>query len=318
MPLYESEMTAKDIKSLAIRHGIPLDPVALTKRWIMDQLPDDMIGLYEQKAIPDAMAWRHHDSNVNDPVPEDGFNALDVQTLTKWVVDLRPVPSGFFFWAAVTMYEYLRFPFLSGAHADEGESSRNQAYYVPNWSIRQRCRVDTPMWCHELMVHLPPPTAQEESNALTNATALKRAWFNLGRGALAQTDILERELKDELARKDSAPVYAERINDERAQEKEKTGPRWDKGLIKERSKEDISELISKMKGFDPYADKKMFVKYDKLFEKRYPYVEKFSCGFCHTVYDLLKVYPDSLPAEQAPLSKPSTRKAPSSSAPNKS
>nr|GEV82329.1 hypothetical protein [Tanacetum cinerariifolium] len=50
MPLYESEMTAKDVKSLAIRHGIPLDlhPVALTKGWTMDQLPDDMIGLYEQ------------------------------------------------------------------------------------------------------------------------------------------------------------------------------------------------------------------------------------------------------------------------------
>nr|GEV56681.1 hypothetical protein [Tanacetum cinerariifolium] len=161
-----------------------------------------------------------------------------------------------------------RFP-LRGAHADEGESSRNQAYYVPNWSIRQR------------------------------------AWFNLGRGALAQTDILKRfknlqayydqliethseygktvkklvlarldlehnsnlyinmadwykmvksehdgctkklevlenqnselsqvnkdralrirELKDDLARKDFALVYAKKINDERAQEKEKIG-----------------------------------------------------------------------------------------------
>nr|GEV39290.1 hypothetical protein [Tanacetum cinerariifolium] len=34
--------------------------------------------------------------------------------------------------------------------------------------------------------------AQEESNALNNATALERAWFSLVRGALAQTDILER------------------------------------------------------------------------------------------------------------------------------
>ncbi|GKF98386.1 hypothetical protein Tco_0297169, partial [Tanacetum coccineum] len=39
---------------------------------------------------------------------------------------------------------------------------------------------------------LAPPATQEESNALTNATALERAWFNLGRGALAQNDILER------------------------------------------------------------------------------------------------------------------------------
>ncbi|GJW47784.1 hypothetical protein Tco_0079430 [Tanacetum coccineum] len=169
--------------------------------------------------------------------------------------------------------------------------------------VVQPCRLDTPMWCRELMVHLAPPTAQEESNALNNATALERAWFSLARGALAQTDILERfetlqadfgkhveshtecgdlagklvqsrldlkhssdlynslsdrykafrsecegcarkleglenrnrelsqvnkdqalrikELEDTLAKKDSALVYAERINVERAQEKEK-------------------------------------------------------------------------------------------------
>ncbi|GJZ21065.1 hypothetical protein Tco_0558104 [Tanacetum coccineum] len=50
MPSYESEMTAKDVKALTLRHGIPLDlyPVALTKGWTMDKLSDDMIGLYEQ------------------------------------------------------------------------------------------------------------------------------------------------------------------------------------------------------------------------------------------------------------------------------
>nr|GEV65782.1 hypothetical protein [Tanacetum cinerariifolium] len=129
MPLYESEMTAKDVKSLSIQYAIPLDlhPVALTKGWTMDKLPDNMIGLYEQyfefsgirrvgkgvggqvfqetfsglklwktrfffldrRAIPNAIAWRHHDSDVNDPVPEDGFSASDVQTLTERVVDLR-------------------------------------------------------------------------------------------------------------------------------------------------------------------------------------------------------------------------------------
>ncbi|GJX62121.1 hypothetical protein Tco_0295021 [Tanacetum coccineum] len=43
-----------------------------------------------------------------------------------------------------------------------------------------------------LMVHLAPPAVQEESNALTNNVALQRAWFSLSRGAMAQTDILER------------------------------------------------------------------------------------------------------------------------------
>ncbi|GJY08051.1 hypothetical protein Tco_0375105 [Tanacetum coccineum] len=571
MPSYESEMTPKDVKSLALRYGIPLDlhPVALMKGWTMDKLSDDMIGLYEQyfefsgirvpfssfllavikhfcvhisqfvplglnqltmfklycrslgivpsvnlfrvfykvskqghwfsfekrvgkdvggqvfqetfsglkgwkkrflfldrraipdvmawthhdsdvtdpipedsfhasdvqlliervvdQAIPDAMAWTHHDSDVNDPIPEDGFHALDVQLLIERVVDLRLVPSGLLFHGGlaitwdfpgfrpvfkdtdgngVTMSEYLSFPFLSGAsiskgppltsqdqieqhttrplssdqpisektdhqkevevedpkiiairerkgshpktkrkknvarkdgpatseatsspklirivnpnqadpsnvdvataelreqrsprdsvghsihnysgqhdderidtlrlgafggNIDEGESSWGRAFYVPDWSIHRRCSLDTLEWCRELMVHLAPPVAQEESNALNNATALERAWFSLVRGALAQTNILGRfeqlpasfdelagthagcedtvrqlmdarelsqlnsmlyldqslrikELEDLLAKKDSALVYAERINYERAQKKEK-------------------------------------------------------------------------------------------------
>ncbi|GJX38318.1 hypothetical protein Tco_0251621 [Tanacetum coccineum] len=496
MPSHESEMTSKDVKSLALRHGVPLDLhlVALRKGWTMNKFPDDMIGLYEQyfefsrirvpfstfllavikhfqvhisqlvplglnrltmfdlyyqslgivpfvnffafftrlvnrdigwkkrfffldrRAISDAMAWRHHDSDVNDLVPEDGFHTSDVQLLTEQVVDLRPVPSGLLFHGGlattwdfpgfrlvfkdtegnvVTMSEFLRFPFLSGASiskgppltsqdqieqhttrplpsdqripenmdhqkrvkvedpkivairerkakaatkkkekkrhgndggegsrpktkrrktvarqdgldaskatssprpirtfdptkanpssaaaataesredrsplasprdsaahsvnrsdghhvdegtetlqfrasggqsgralvdvvtevvqsssshqsahhspsatqmaspqrpvcrgdVDEGESSRHQAYYFPEWFIHQRCRLDTPMWCRELMVHLAPPSIHEESNALDIATALERAWFSLARGALAQTDILER------------------------------------------------------------------------------------------------------------------------------
>ncbi|GKE09233.1 hypothetical protein Tco_1412784, partial [Tanacetum coccineum] len=316
----------------------------------------------------------------------------------------------------------------------EGESSRGGPLYVPDWSIHRRCRLDTPMWCRELMVHLAPPTTQEESNALNNATALEGAWFSLARGALAQTDILERfehlqadfeslaethsecgetvgklvqarldlahsshlyttlsdryksvksehencteklevlenqnselsqvnkdqalrikELEDELAKKG-----AERLSAERAQEKEKlvaqlsktemekfdcirkllptvvdslfqsheykeslSGPfylaihvGWAKGLAEEHFEKGLLELMSRMEGFDAYADKKMYVEYDKLFEKRYPFVEKISYGFCHTVPDLLKIYPDSPPHGQAPSSKPSSGKAPSSS-----
>ncbi|GKE32509.1 hypothetical protein Tco_1451831 [Tanacetum coccineum] len=252
MPFYSSEMTAKDVKSLALRHGIPLDlhPVALTKEWTMDRLPDNMIGLYEQyfefsrirvpfsafllavikhfrvhisqlvplglnrltmfelycrslgivpsvnlfcvfykiskhgnwfsfekrvgkgaggpvfretfsglkgwkkrfffldrSVVPDAMAWRHHDSDVNDPVLEDGFSASDVQVLAEQVVDLRPVPSGLLFLGGlpsawdfpsfrlvfkdteghvVTMSEYLRFPFLSGATISQGPALTSQ------------------------------------------------------------------------------------------------------------------------------------------------------------------------------------------------
>nr|GFB76575.1 hypothetical protein [Tanacetum cinerariifolium] len=155
----------------------------------------------------------------------------------------------------------------------------------------------------------------------------------------------------------STLVYAERINAERAQEKEKLVAQlsktkmekfncirkllptvvsrlfqrheykqslskpfnlaiqagWTNGLVEERFEEDLSELMSIMEGFDAYAEKKMYVEYDKLFEKRYLFVEKISHDFRHTVSDLLNVYPDSPPSGQAP-SKPSSGKTPSFSA----
>ncbi|GKC93115.1 hypothetical protein Tco_1158557 [Tanacetum coccineum] len=224
---------------------------------------------------------------------------------------------------------------LQGTHAEEGESSWGRALYVSDWTIHRRCRLDTPMWCRELMVHLAPLATQEESNALNNSTALERAWFSLARGALDQTDILERlgwiwsshlyttladrykvalwikELDDELAKKDSALVYAEKINSDKAQEKKKLVPQlsktemekfdcirkilptvvdrlfqsheykhnlsepfnlaiqagWAKGLVEERSEEDLLELMIRMEDFDAYADKNMYIEYDKLFEK---------------------------------------------------
>nr|GEU63512.1 reverse transcriptase domain-containing protein [Tanacetum cinerariifolium] len=112
-------------------------------------------------------------------------------------------------------------------------------------------------------------------------------------------DLQIKELKGELAKKDSSLVYAERISAKRAQEKEK-----------------LVTLLSrtKMRKFD--CIHKLLPIVDKLFEKRYPYVEKISHGFCHAVSDLLKVYPDSPPFGQDPPSK-SSSKVPSTSAPDK-
>ncbi|GKD94554.1 hypothetical protein Tco_1374391, partial [Tanacetum coccineum] len=101
----------------------------------------------ERRAILDVMAWRHHNSDVNDPVPTDGFRASDVPLLTEQIVDLRPVPSGLLFYGGlattwdfpgfhpvfkdtegnvVTMSEYLCFPFLSGASISKGPPLTSQ------------------------------------------------------------------------------------------------------------------------------------------------------------------------------------------------
>ncbi|GKE86651.1 hypothetical protein Tco_1560393, partial [Tanacetum coccineum] len=58
--------------------------------------------------------------------------------------------------------------------------------------------------------------------------------------------------------------------------------------------------MSRMEGFDAYADKKMRVEYDKLFEKRYPFVERISNGFRHSMADLLKIYLEPPPSGRAP------------------
>ncbi|GJY52099.1 hypothetical protein Tco_0442946 [Tanacetum coccineum] len=513
------------------------------------------------RAIPDAMAWRHHDSDVNDPVSEDGFNASDVQILTEQAVDLRSVPSGLLFlgglattwdFPVVTMSKYLRFPFLSGASISKGPALTSQdqieQYTTRPFpsdldisektdhqkrvevedpkivAIRERkaraaakkkekrrqggdgregsrpktkkmetvARKDgpdaseatsspEPIWtanptkptkenpsgavaataeAREDRSPRPSPhgsdnhsvhnyfdahndgegtnilwlgaSDDQSGKALTNAdtevaqpspthqsahhspsttqmasslrsiqqgnvdeggssggvlvmcpTGLSTeyaAWTFLHgarNSCLILTELSRRprgnvrvnndqslrikELEDTLSKKDFALVYAEQINAERAQEKENLVSQlgkaemenfdlirkllptvverffqsheynqslsepfnlaiqagWGKGLDEERFEGDLVELMGRMEGFDAYADTKMKVKYDKLFEKRYPYVEKISRGFRHSVADLLKVYPDS-PPEQAPPYKPSSRKASFTTAPRDS
>ncbi|GKE19318.1 hypothetical protein Tco_1426895 [Tanacetum coccineum] len=351
MPSYESTMTTKDVKSLALRHGIPLDlhPVALTKGWTMDKLPDDMIGLYEQYfefsgiRVPFSAfllaVIKHFRVHISQLVSL-GLNRLTMFELYCRSLDIVPSVNLFRGGLAttwdfsgfrpifkdtegnvVTVSEYLRFPFLSGASiskgpvltpqdqipqhttrplpkaraaarkkekrrqgGDGGEGSRpetkrkkiarkdgsaaSEATSSPkplqtvnpidpsgaiaetaesredrsprisshigtsgDQSGKAATNVNTevvqPSLIHQftyhipmatqptspprsiqrgnveegessrgralyLMVHLAPPTTQEEFNALNNATALERAWFYLARGALAQTDILER------------------------------------------------------------------------------------------------------------------------------
>ncbi|GJV51950.1 hypothetical protein Tco_1447691 [Tanacetum coccineum] len=101
----------------------------------------------DRRAIPDAMCWRHHDSDISDPAPKDGFDEADVITLTHQPIDIRGIPSGLLFSAGlaitwefpkfrplfkdpegnvVTMSEYLRLPFLSGMTIEAGEALTDQ------------------------------------------------------------------------------------------------------------------------------------------------------------------------------------------------
>ncbi|GKB52576.1 hypothetical protein Tco_0903329 [Tanacetum coccineum] len=101
----------------------------------------DRFFFIDRKAIPDAMAWRHHDSDVYDAFSDNDFSLQDVQSLTEKIIDLYLVPLGILFGAGlattwdfpgffpvfkdtrgnvVTMSEYLCFPFLSGVSIMQG------------------------------------------------------------------------------------------------------------------------------------------------------------------------------------------------------
>ncbi|GKD36979.1 hypothetical protein Tco_1257186, partial [Tanacetum coccineum] len=61
----------------------------------------DRFFFIDRRAIPDAMAWRHHDSHVFYAFPNNDFSIQDVRTLTERIIDLRPVPPGLFFGAGL-------------------------------------------------------------------------------------------------------------------------------------------------------------------------------------------------------------------------
>nr|GEV13179.1 hypothetical protein [Tanacetum cinerariifolium] len=215
-------------------------------------------------------------------------------------------------------------------HMKDGESSRSGEIYIPGWSIPRRCRVDYPVWCREMMVHLAPPVAQEESNALPNHIALDRAWFTLARRAMAQTDILERklvtarqdlkhnaklytdmanrymglkeehlELEAELARKDSALAVAEKIGQSSPQSHEYKKSLSEPFNMAIQAKGNLGEVVTTCESaynFDAYSYKKLYPMYDKLFEKEYHFIMKIASGYRHSVSDLLKVHHDPAPS----------------------
>ncbi|GJS71425.1 hypothetical protein Tco_0704266 [Tanacetum coccineum] len=51
----------------------------------------------DRRAIPDAMCWRHHDSDISDPAPKDGFDEDDVIRSTTSLLKFAGIPRGLLF-----------------------------------------------------------------------------------------------------------------------------------------------------------------------------------------------------------------------------
>nr|GEW10924.1 hypothetical protein [Tanacetum cinerariifolium] len=127
---------------------------------------------------------------------------------------------------------------------------------------------------------------------------------------MAQTDILERfenlladydtlvdthaefsetaariqSLAVELARKDCELTYAERMLAKGAKDHEKLTAQLGQAEIE--NFDCIRKLLLILK---------LYPMYDKLFEKKYPYVERIANGYRHSMDDLLRVHPDPNP-----------------------
>ncbi|GJY86007.1 hypothetical protein Tco_0500033 [Tanacetum coccineum] len=131
-------------------------------------------------------------------------------------------------------------------------------------------------------------------------------------------------LESQLAQKDSALVYAERISGKTdairkllptvvgclLQSHEykqslsvpfnyalQTG--WGQGLAEERSEKELQQIMMRMNGFDPYSDKKMNAEYERLFSKTYSYVDCISHLSEKPMQDLLNLHP-APPPKDAP------------------
>nr|GEU43589.1 hypothetical protein [Tanacetum cinerariifolium] len=136
------------------------------------------------------------------------------------------------------------------------------------------------MWCRELMIHLAPPTAQEESNALDNSIVLERAWFALGWGAwLKPTNSKDSRIsrliiiallrhmqnvrilfgsswKLEMSHNRVQDFTSRCLNELVETFNLAIQAGWGKGLVEEHSEEELLGLMSRMENFDAYTDKR--------------------------------------------------------------
>ncbi|GKC66956.1 hypothetical protein Tco_1099554, partial [Tanacetum coccineum] len=117
MGSYTSTMKPLDVKTLTRKYKIPRDlhPVDVSSKWTIDRLTDEYIGLYEQYfefvgLRSHSGCWRHHDSDISDPVPKDGFDEADVIALTHQSIDIRGILSGLLFSAGLAItWEFPKF-----------------------------------------------------------------------------------------------------------------------------------------------------------------------------------------------------------------
>ncbi|GJV41336.1 hypothetical protein Tco_1419776 [Tanacetum coccineum] len=111
MPDHLSKLSSTEVKSITKEYEKRLGEGAGGKifRESFSRMKGwkDKFFFIDKRDIPDVMAWRHHDSDVFDPMPDDDYSLLDVRALVENVVDLHHVPPDLLFVVGLaTVWEF--------------------------------------------------------------------------------------------------------------------------------------------------------------------------------------------------------------------
>ncbi|GJV88763.1 hypothetical protein Tco_1532701 [Tanacetum coccineum] len=110
MHIYTSDLTSSELKEAVEEYCIPPDlhPRLPHPDMTMNRLPSQYIGLYieqleqgDRRAIPDAMPWRHGDTDLHDDFPTN-YSADDSARLSVVLVPLRPPPRHLLYMCGLT------------------------------------------------------------------------------------------------------------------------------------------------------------------------------------------------------------------------
>ncbi|GKE56207.1 hypothetical protein Tco_1495392 [Tanacetum coccineum] len=73
----------------------------------------------------------------------------------------------------------------------QGEAAQ-PSLFISAWKLTPHSKLNDVESCRDMMIHLATTAIQDQHIRLSDHQALQRAWFELGHGALAQIDLLQR------------------------------------------------------------------------------------------------------------------------------
>ncbi|GJU26008.1 ribonuclease H-like domain-containing protein [Tanacetum coccineum] len=263
------------------------------------------IFLLDRRAIPDAMPWRHGDTDLHDDFSAS-YNENDVARLSEFLVPLRPPPRHLLYVCGLTTS--FRHPELQYNIRDQDNNVARRLVTVVEVAK------DTPHLEKEvvdLSVHLPQSSHQVLIECSSQEKELVKRVKDLERDkwrttALDQCEKLSLSAKVAQAEADRQklvqefiPAVVKRLHTSvkysqslAAQVSLCFTSRWLGGLSLGRSEDQVAQFLAGTKDLDIEGSKSREDKHRELFTKQYPYIKKVADSYLLSVADLMKISPD--------------------------